>query len=105
MTDDETFLTHSADRRAGRRKPVWIAYEVLNDNYDRNREQFNGDKPAWGESVADWQSKQGVDVPVIGDEISTRNGVRTVYNRRLDRPEEDDNGELVTDWCWTVFVR
>ncbi len=71
----------------------------------KNREQFNGKEPAWGEPVEDHRAKQGVDVPQVGDELSLRMGIRTVQSRRLEAPERDDDGNLVTDWYWTILVK
>lgn len=83
----------------------WIAYDPMIVDHLKNREQFNGDEPAWGESLDDHRAKQGVDVPQVGDTLSLRMGYRTVYERRLERPEHDDDGNRVTDWYWTVLVR
>jgi hypothetical protein len=83
---------------------MWIAYDPMVINPKRDREQFNGSKPVWGESVADCDAKQGVDVPQVGDELSLRMGVRTVKYRRLEAPERDENGDPITGWYWTVVV-
>jgi hypothetical protein len=84
---------------------LWIAYDPMVIDHLKNREQFNGDKPAWGESMDDHLSKQGVDVPQLGDTLSLRMGYRTVYDRRLEAPERDEDGNRVTDWYWTILVR
>lgn len=87
-------------------KPMmWIAYDPMVNDHLRNREQFNGYEPAWGESRADFALKQGVDVPQVGDELSLRMGRRTVYDRRLEQPETDEAGTPVTAWYWTVLVK
>lgn len=87
-------------------KPMtWIAYDPMFTDRRKNREQFNGDKPAWGESWDDFYAKQGVDVPLVGDTLSLRMGNRTVYERRLEQPEFDEEGNRVTGWYWTILVR
>jgi hypothetical protein len=87
-------------------KPMmWIAYDVMIHDGKKNREQFNGDQPAWGESQEDFQAKQGVDVPQVGDTLDLRMGWREVNDRRLCSPERDDDGNLVGGWYWTIFVR
>lgn len=87
-----------------RNKPMmWIAYDPIVGSYKTNREQFNGDKAAWGESEDDWKAKQGVDVPQMGDELMLRMGMRTVYKRRLCLMDEDDSTDPY--WYWTIFVR
>jgi hypothetical protein len=83
----------------------WIAYDPSILDHLKMREQFNGDKPAWGESEEDFRAKQGVDVPQVGDELDLRMGWRRVTDRRLCAPERDDNGDIVTGWYWTIFVR
>lgn len=72
---------------------------------EKNREQFNGQEPAWGDSVEDFQAKQGIPVPEVGDELNLRMGRRIVEHRRLEQPETDDDGNRVTDWYWTILVR
>lgn len=87
-------------------KPMlWIAYDPSVADYQKNREQFNGTEPAWGESMEDFQAKQGIPVPEVGDQLSLRMGMRTVDYRRLERPERDEDGNQVTDWYWTIIVR
>lgn len=90
---------------SGSKKMCWIAYDPGVRDHLKDREQFNGEKPAWGESVDDFRAKQDVDVPQVGDKISLRMGYRVVYERRLEQPERDDNDVRVTDWYWTVLVR
>lgn len=51
---------------------MWIAYDPSIHDHLKMREQFNGDQPAWGESQEDHDSKQGVDVPQVGDELDLR---------------------------------
>lgn len=84
---------------------MWIAYDPSINDHMKNREQFNGEKPAWGESLADFNARQGVDVPNIGDTLSLRVGYREVYEKRLEQPETDDNGVRVTAYYWTLLVR
>lgn len=84
---------------------LWIAYDPMVRDHLKNREQFNGERPAWGESLDDHLGKQGVDVPNVGDALSLRMGYRTVYERRLEQPERDDEGNRITSWYWTVLVR
>ncbi len=84
---------------------LWIAYDPSVSDYKKNREQFNGEKPAWDESVDDHLAKQGIDVPQVGDELKLRMGMRTVVQRRLEAPERDDEGNRVTDWYWTILVK
>lgn len=84
---------------------LWIAFDPMVGDHLTMREQFNGEKPAWGESLDDHLGKQGVDVPQVGDELSLRMGTRTVASRRLEQPERDDEGNRVTDWYWTIMVR
>jgi hypothetical protein len=84
---------------------LWIAYDPMVMDHQKNREQFNGDKPAWGEPLDEHLAKQGVDVPQVGDELHLRMGYRTVYERRLEAPEHDDEGNRVTNWYWTILVR
>lgn len=87
-------------------KPMlWIAYDPSINDYLKNREQFNGEKPAWGESTEDFLAKQGIPVPKVGDQLMLRMGSRTVDYRRLEQPERDDDGNRVSDWYWTVVVR
>jgi len=83
---------------------LWIAYDPSITDYKKNREQFNGDKPAWGESFDDFNSKQGIDVPHVGDRLALRMGVRYVESRRLECPERNDDGDRVTGWYWTIIV-
>lgn len=87
------------------RPMLWIAYDPSNYDHKKNREQFNGEKPAWGESMDDHLAKQGVDVPQVGDELHLRMGYRTVVSRRLEAPERDEEGNRVTDWYWTIIVK
>ena len=84
---------------------MWIAYDPSITDYLKNREQFNGWKPAWGESEEDFDAKQGIDVPQVGDRLALRMGYRTVESRRLEAPERDDDGVWVTGWYWAVLVR
>jgi hypothetical protein len=84
---------------------LWIAYDPTIFDNKRNREQFNGEKPASGEPPDDHLAKQGVDVPQVGDELNLRMGPRTVVQRRLEAPERDDDGNRVTGWYWTVIVK
>lgn len=84
---------------------LWIAYDPSETDHLKNREQFNGAKPAWGESYSDFATKQGVEVPNVGDELVLRMGKRTVQYRRLEEPETDDAGIPVTSWYWTVIVK
>ena len=108
MTDDDLQKKVNTAIRADqahRRKMLWIAYDPMVRDYLTMREQFNGTKPAWGESEVDFQAKQGVDVPQVGDQLSLRMGRRTVYQRRLEAPETDDDDNLTTDWYWTVLVK
>lgn len=87
-------------------KPMlWIAYDPMVGDHLKMREQFNGERPAWGESLEDFNAKQGVEVPQVGDTLALRMGYREVYERRLERPEVDDDGVRVTGWYWTVLVR
>lgn len=86
-------------------EPLWIAYDPSSSEHLKNREQFNGEKPAWGESVQDFMDKQNVAVPQIGDQLMLRMGMRTVEHRRLEAPETDDEGNSITNWYWTIFVR
>lgn len=87
------------------RAMTWIAYDPMVGDHLTMREQFNGDEPAWGESLDDFNGKQGVDVPQVGDELALRMGRRTVVSRILEQPERDDDGNRVTGWYWTVMVR
>ena len=64
---------------------LWIAYDPSITDPMRNREQFNGSKPAWGESEEDFEAKQGVDVPVPGDQLQLRMGLRIVERRVMVR--------------------
>ena len=84
---------------------LWIAYDPSISDYQKNREQFNGKAPAWGESTQDHLAKQGVDVPMVGDELTLRMGSRVVKSRRLEAPERDYKGNQVTGWYWTIIVR
>lgn len=84
---------------------LWIAYDPMVHDHLKMREQFNGDEPAWGEPLDDHLAKQGVDVPQVGDSLSLRMGYRTVYERRLERPELDEDGVRVTGWYWLVMVK
>lgn len=87
-------------------KPMlWIAYDPSVDDNLKNREQFNGKEPAWGEPFDDFLGKQGVDVPQVGDELNLRMGYRTVVTRRLEAPERDDDNNRVTGWYWTIIVK
>jgi len=85
--------------------PEWIAYDPSILDRLKNREQFNGSKPAWGESLDDFNSKQGIPVPMVGDVLQLRMGRRVVEERRLEQPERDDDGNRVTGWYWTIMVR
>jgi len=86
-------------------KPMmWIAYDPSVMDHLKNREQFNGEEPAWGESEEDFAAKQGIPVPEVGDQLVLRMGVRTVQYRRLEQPERDDDGNQVTDYYWTIIV-
>ncbi|MFA7264744.1 MAG: hypothetical protein WC054_00260 [Candidatus Nanopelagicales bacterium] len=84
---------------------MWIAYDPMVFDRLKNREQFNGVEPAWGESLEDFKLKQGIDVPQVGDVLVLRMGVRTVYDRRLEAPDTDDDGVPVSSWYWTVLVK
>jgi hypothetical protein len=84
---------------------LWIAYDPSCLDQRSNREQFNGERPAWGEAVEDFEAKQGIDVPLPGDQLSLRMGTRTVDYRRLECPETDDEGRMVSGWYWTVIVK
>ena len=85
---------------------LWIAYDPSIHDHLKNREQFNGDEPAWGESLDDHLDKQDVDVPQVGDIIQLRMGRRIVESRRLDAPERDyETGNRDTAWYWTIIVR
>jgi hypothetical protein len=84
---------------------LWIAYDPSISDHLKNREQFNGEKPAWGESREDFEAKQGIPVPEVGDELMLRMGRRVVEYRRLESPEHDDEGNRVTDYYWTIIVR
>ena len=84
---------------------LWIASDPGMFDDMKNREQFNGREPAWGESREDHLAKQGVPVPEVGDQLSLRMGLRVVEYRRLEAPERDDDGNQVTDWYWTIVVR
>lgn len=88
----------------GDKPMLWIAYDPSIHDYMKNREQFNGAEPAWGESMQDHLAKQGVEVPRVGDELILRMGPRVVEYRRLEQPERDDDGNLITDWYWTIIV-
>lgn len=83
---------------------MWIAYDLSIHDPNKNREQFNGQKPAWGETVEQFLENRGVPVPQTGDSLSLRMGYRKVMSRRLQRPECDENGAPVTGWYWTIFV-
>ncbi len=85
--------------------PLWVAYDPSNLDHLKNREQFNGAEPAWGESRDDFYAKQGVAVPLVGDVLQLRMGRRVVEERRLKCPEHDEDGNRVTGWYWTVMVR
>jgi hypothetical protein len=84
---------------------MWIAYDPSDQDDTTNREQFNGAKPAWGESYEDFIANHHVDVPLPGDMLSLRMGTRVVDYRRLECPEADDGGNRITDWYWTVIVK
>lgn len=88
-------------------KPMmWIAYDPLNHDHLTSRERFNGDTPAWGEPLDDHLAKQGVDVPMVGDDIQLRMGLVTVINRRLEQPEHDaETGDRVSGWYWCLIVK
>lgn len=86
-------------------KPMmWIAYDPSDPDPMTNREQFNGDGPAWGESMDDHLSKLRVDVPMAGDVLELRMGFRRVKYRRLTAPEHNDQGTRVSPWYWTIVV-
>lgn len=85
--------------------PLWIAFDPSVFDHRKDREQFNGEEPAWGESVDDFLSKQGVELPQVGDVLMLRMGRRTVQSRRLEQPERDDEGNPITRWYWTVIVK
>lgn len=86
-------------------KPMlWIAYDPSDPDPFTNREQFNGDGPAWGESYDEHSSKLGVDVPMVGDVLSLRMGYRVVKSRRLERPERNESGGRLSPWYWTIIV-
>lgn len=84
---------------------LWIAHDPSIFDHQKNREQFNGAKPAWGESMDDHLSKQGIPVPLVGDTLCLRMGRRRVVERRLEAPERDAEGNRVTGWYWTILVR
>lgn len=89
-----------------KRPMLWIAYDPSPGiPLSQAREQFNGDQPAWGDTQEEFEAKQGIDVPLPGDQLSLRMGMRTVEYRRLEQPETDDQGRMVTDWYWTVIVK
>jgi hypothetical protein len=83
----------------------WIAYDPGHPDPHSNREQFNGTKPAWGDTAEEFIAKQGIDLPMPGDQLNLRMGIRTVDYRRLCCPETDDDGRAVTGWYWTVIVK
>ncbi len=83
----------------------WIAYNPSIHHPLRNREQFNGDKPAWGESTVDYLTKQGIDVPQVGDMLMLRMGPVVVESRRLEAPETDEDDNPITGWYWTIIVK
>lgn len=83
---------------------MWIAYDPLNGDALRNREQFNGDKPAWGEPLDDHLAKQGVEVPQVGDHLQLRMGLVEVLSRRLEMPEFDEADIRVGGWYWCLIV-
>lgn len=84
---------------------MWIAYDPGHLQSSACREQFNGDRPVWGDTQEEFEAKQGVDVPQVGDQLSLRMGIRTVEYRRLECSETDDEGRMVTGWYWTVIVK
>lgn len=84
---------------------MWIAYDPSIADSKKNREQFNAQEPAWGESMEDHLAKQGIEVPNVGDQLNLRMGLRVVDYRRLEQPERDADGNQVTDYYWTVIVR
>lgn len=84
---------------------MWIAYNPSISDSQKNREQFNGEEPAWGESIDDFNAKQGVDVPQVDDVISLRMGRCVVESRRQESPEYGDHGDRVTGYYWTIIVR
>lgn len=87
-------------------KPMtWIAYDPLNNDHLKNREQFNGEKPAWGEPLGDHLAKQNVDVPLVGDDIQLRMGRAVVISRCLEQPEFNEDGNRVTGWYWCLIVK
>jgi len=85
---------------------TWIAYDP-DPSLDLSncREQFNGTSPVWGDTMEEFEAKQGVDVPQVGDQLCLRMGFRTVEYRRLERPETDYEGSPVTGWYWTIIVK
>jgi hypothetical protein len=86
-------------------KPMmWIAYDPLIHDHLKNREQFNGDEPAWGESMDDHLAKQGVDVPLVGDDIQLRMGRVVVISRCLEQPDYDENDHRVSSWYWWCLI-
>lgn len=86
-------------------KPMmWIAYDPSDPDQMTNREQFNGDRPAWGESMDEHLSKLGVDVPMVGDVLELRMGFRRVVTRRLTPPERNEHGYPASPWYWTIIV-
>jgi hypothetical protein len=84
---------------------LWIAYDPSITDHLKNREQFNGETPAWGESMDEFNAKQNVDVPQLGDTLNLRMGRRVVEERRLESPEHDHEGNRLTGWYWTILVR
>jgi hypothetical protein len=85
--------------------PMWIAYDPSVHDHLKNREQFNGEEPAWGESMGEFLTKQNIPLPEVGDTLMLRMGMRKVEYRRLEQPECDDEGHPVTNWYWTIVVR
>lgn len=95
-----------ANTETGTSQPMhWIAHNPSIFDHLKNREQFNGDAPAWGESQEDHDLKQNIDVPMVGDELWLRMGSVVVESRRLCCPEEDEEGRPVTGWYWHIIVR
>lgn len=86
-------------------KPMmWIAYDPSINDHLKMREQFNGEKPAWGEPLRDHLDKQNVYVPHVGDYLQLRMGRVKVQSRRLEAPEYDDEGVRTSPWYWLLIV-
>ena len=64
---------------------LWIAYDPsVNDHY-KNREQFNGQKPAWGESLDDYR-------PLLQRVAQERDDVLVIEGGMVDVPGPVDFG-------------